>query len=63
MAKTKAAPNYPRSFFVLCWKCRARVYLQTEQSRPLMGSEMKCPTCGAPFEIKPGSRVKLSSTP
>lgn len=42
----------PKEFQVQCWKCRARIFLVMDTDRPLMGEDLVCPACGAPFIIR-----------
>jgi transcriptional regulator with XRE-family HTH domain len=48
--------RFPREFYVLCWKCRSRIYLAATGERTLMHEQLTCPACGAPFDVAESSQ-------
>ena len=50
------ARRFPRAFYVLCWKCRSRIYLAADGERSLMHEQLTCPACGAPFDVAEAPR-------
>jgi Zn finger protein HypA/HybF involved in hydrogenase expression len=55
--------EWPKIFYVLCWKCRGRVYLQMDRSLALTEEDTKCPACGAQFVLKTGDEARIKKTP
>lgn len=51
----------PREFYVVCWKCRARIFFETTSPWPFKNERFSCPVCGAVFIIRRTPRPKKAA--